>query len=173
MVLHKGRYLRTVYWADCTSVRWFMYPGGDGLGSVSPYENIFNVHHNTTANRGHCPVLQLLARPYNMGCESCAFKLISDIYIYIFIWRKLNAAEYFWTNTGRWIYNRVQFFRVHITNTCDPPFNHTFCTHTHCHSVTRIFHEDTYLLCLSLTHTLTYTHRRVGLPFKSELAFKF
>jgi len=30
------------------------------------------------------------------------------------------VAEYYWTNKGRWIYNRVQFFR------CDPLFNHTF-----------------------------------------------
>lgn len=72
----------SVYGADCTSIRWFMYPGGDmDWAQSSLYKNIFNVHHTTTANRGHCPVLQLLARPYEMGCESCAFKLISAIFL--------------------------------------------------------------------------------------------
>ncbi len=86
------------------------------------YKYIFNVRHTATANRGHCPVLQLLARPYKN--ESWAFKLIRAIF---YIWRKLRAVEYLCTNIDRWKYNRVQLFKIH-KNAQSFSLSH-LCTH--------------------------------------------
>lgn len=136
----------SVFWADCTSIHWFMYPGGDTDWAQSPlYKNIFNVYHTTTANRGHCPVLQLLAIPYEMGCESCAFKLIRAIFLY------LKETEGWWVYMDK--YRQVEIQSCAVQTPAILLKITLVLTYSHCQSVTRIFHIDAHLLCLSLTHS--------------------